>query len=409
LRRTGGTAEVFQVEAQGVLAAVKLARDTGGCTRMLDREREALQAISARDPGAAAWIVTVLDSGTEDGRPWVALPWFEHSLRSFVATAPGPAAVLMACERAAEALYRFHETGGSLGSPRLHRDVKPDNFLVGGDGRVVLADVGTSRADSLAGLSRPTAVGTPRYAPAEQSFELDRPPDPSVDAHALAVTVYACLAGVEPDSKGSFLPCTAAGARLLDLQVQRQPGPELEALRRRPVAELIRFDEMVSLTDGDIHRLRNVLLDDLRGDDTRADAVVAALVPALDAALQPDPALRMADLRRIAAALEVARVALGVAAPAIPPRAQFTPASPVPAAATMPGSDTAPGDAPMPGAVSVARAAPLADPEPSSPTLAPPAPPEIPEATADDDPVARYVVAALALALLAVAGWVILG
>ncbi|MBM4368785.1 MAG: hypothetical protein FJ102_21405, partial [Deltaproteobacteria bacterium] len=274
-RRAGGTAEVWRAVHGDAVAALKIAH-TAQDAPMLRRERDALLDIARLDARSPSWVVTVLDHGEVDDLPWIALPWFPHTLRSFVASGPGLGAVLRACEGATTALFRLHQSGASLGSPRLHRDVKPDNFLVDAEGRVVLADLGTARADSLAGAVAPTVVYTPRYAPVEQTLALSRPPDPSVDAHALAVTIYACLCGTEPDSKGAYVPYTPDGARLLD-----PPGrgaPEADMLRRRPLAELVRLDEMTALTPGDVNRLRNAL-GEACGDDGLAERLADLLAP----------------------------------------------------------------------------------------------------------------------------------
>ncbi|MBM4391840.1 MAG: hypothetical protein FJ090_12020 [Deltaproteobacteria bacterium] len=313
-RRPGGTAEVWRAVHGDEVAALKIAR-TGQDAPMFRRERDALVDIARLDATAPSWVVTVLDHGEVDDLPWIALPWFPHTLRSFVASGPGLGAVLRACEGATAALFRLHQSGASLGSPRLHHDVKPDNFLVDGEGRVVLADLGTARADSLVGAVAPTVAYTPRYAPVEQALALSRQPDPSVDAHALAVTIYACLCGTEPDSKGAHVPYTAEGAPLLD--APGKSAPDLEALRRRPLGDLVRLDEMDALTPGDVNRLRNAL-GDACGDEGLAQRLADLLAPALQRALEPDPARRDGDLRKLAAALEAARRALGDDAPLRP-------------------------------------------------------------------------------------------
>ena len=307
-RRAGGTAEVFRAQKDGVVAAIKWARPGEGCAAALDRERAALLSIAMGDPAAGEWVITVIDAGIERGRPWVALPWFDDTLRGLVAREPGVLTMLRVCELATGTLYRLHQTGNDLGSPRLHRDVKPDNFLVAHDGRVVLADLGNARADSLADVVSPTVTFTPRYAPVEQTLALSRAPDPSVDAHALAVMVYACLVGSEPDSKGASVPYTAAGARLLGLS--GHPDAEAQALRGLPLGDLVDLSQMAALTEGDANRLRNRILDEL-GDHARAHAAADHLLPALRRALEPDPDHRDGDLRKLAAALAAARHALG--------------------------------------------------------------------------------------------------
>ncbi len=362
-RRAGGTAEVWRATHGHEVVAIKIAR-AGRDADMLRRERNALLEIARVDPSAPGWVVTVLDHGEADELPWIALPWFAHTLRSYVASEPGLAAVLRACEGATASLFRLHQSGASLGSPRLHRDVKPDNFLVDDEGRVVLADLGTARADSLAGAVSPTVVYTPRYAPVEQTLGLSRLPDPSVDAHALAVTIYACLSGTEPDSKGAYVPYTAEGARLLD--GQGKDSPEIDRLRARPLDALVRLDEMTALTEGDVNRLRNALADATR-DDGLATRLAEFLVPVLRRAMEPNPALRDGDLRKLAAALEAARRCLGDQSPL-----RVTPP---------PRSET-----------------------PRAPVKTPLSTPALPERLEEDDPVARYVLVMIGIAAVVMLG-----
>lgn len=383
LRRTGGTAEVLQAQRGGERGAIKWARDAAHCARQLERERDALLEIAAGDPRARDWVVTVLDHGTRDGRPWIALPWFEHTLRTYAALEPGLPALLRACASATLALHRLHESTAVLGSPRLHRDVKPDNFLVGHD-VVVLADLGTARSGSMVDVVTPTVVYTPRYAPVEQTLSLSRPPDPSVDAHALAVTIYTSLAGQEPDSKGAFVPYTPLGARLLDAQGRRQPPDDLDDLRRRPLAELVRLDEMSALESTDEHRLVHRFVDE-HGPDAGA-AAAAALLPALRGALEPDPSRRSGDLRRLAAALDAATRSLG----ATPAEGAVAPARPVSASPTTP-----------PPAMPVVSPPHPAPPPPPAAPASPPTPAALPDRPDEDDPVARYTLVIIGLSLLA--------
>lgn len=398
-RRAGGTAEVLQVTDGRVTGALKLARDAGPCARMLVRERDALRAIAAKDPAAAAWIVTVLDAGELDGRPWVVLPWYPWTLGAWAARAPDPGAVLHACEQATETLFRFQQTGVSLGRPRLHRDVKPDNFLVGADGRVVLADVGASREGSLAEVVRATTMFTPRYAPPEQCLPLARPPDPSVDAHALAVTIYACLTGREPDAKGHRLPLTAAGGRLLDIQDDPSAREERDRLAAAPLGELLALDELHPLFPADVHRLRHRLEEAAPGDPARAAAALAHLLPALELALAPDPARRDGDLRRLSAALEAARLTLAGSPGTATPRSSPPPTVP-PGPPSLPEAPAARTFVPAP-ATALPREAP-----PPAPPPEPAADPE--DAPIDDDPLARYALAGLGAALLLAVGWALL-
>jgi serine/threonine-protein kinase len=82
----------------------------------------------------------------------------------------------------------------------VHRDVKPDNILIGREG-VVLVDFGIARAIQMSGTDQLTqsgmAVGTSRYMSPEQitaTGELD----PRADLYSLACVLFECLTGRPP-------------------------------------------------------------------------------------------------------------------------------------------------------------------------------------------------------------------
>jgi hypothetical protein len=94
----------------------------------------------------------------------------------------------------ADALQYAHEMGV------LHRDVKPSNVFLTGDGRVLLADFGVARAmrrdtDVLTGTG--VMVGTPAYMSPEQ-IAAEREIDGRSDQYTLACVVYEMLTGDPP-------------------------------------------------------------------------------------------------------------------------------------------------------------------------------------------------------------------
>lgn len=104
----------------------------------------------------------------------------------------------------------------------VHRDVKPDNLLLSGEGLVKLADLGLAKvtdetATDLTGTG--TGMGTPLYAPTEQIRDAKRA-DGRSDLFALGGVLYFCLTGRPPfegkdllallsvKEKGTFTPAS---------------------------------------------------------------------------------------------------------------------------------------------------------------------------------------------------------
>jgi serine/threonine protein kinase len=100
-----------------------------------------------------------------------------------------------------EAVEIIEKVGDALGvvhsANLIHRDIKPDNILITGDGRAVLLDFGTARAFAMGKTVRQTALLTPGYAPLEQYGEHARFGVYS-DIYALGATLYRCLTGTLP-------------------------------------------------------------------------------------------------------------------------------------------------------------------------------------------------------------------
>ncbi len=192
-------------------------------------EREARLTARLQHPA----IVGVHEAGRfASGEPFYAMPLFrgaplgaEIAKRGRLEERLG---LLANLTTVAEAIAYAHEQG------IVHRDIKPDNILIGQFGETVVIDWGLAkdiseaggdpdgayRAPPVDGLTQ-FGVGTANYMPPEQAKGDE--PDPAFDVYALGATLYHLLAGVPPYAK-------ADGSEIRRALVDRKPP--------RPIAEL---------------------------------------------------------------------------------------------------------------------------------------------------------------------------
>jgi serine/threonine protein kinase len=79
----------------------------------------------------------------------------------------------------------------------IHRDIKPDNIHIGGDGRPVLLDFGSAR-HSLGNSHTLTILVAPGYAPFEQYYSDSSSQGPWTDIYGLGATCYRAICGRAP-------------------------------------------------------------------------------------------------------------------------------------------------------------------------------------------------------------------
>lgn len=314
-RRAGGQAEVFRAVAPGgATVAVRLPRS--GDAHWFERECTSIADVTRRVPEADTWLAGILDRGTApDGRPFVVMPWFQQNLSDWLRTDPPLGRRLAALELACRAVVRLHQCSAGELDILVHRDLKPSNFLI--DARaerieVRLTDLGAARAGAFLATAPNTLVYTRSYAPPEQQLPVHLAPDPTVDVHALGVTVFVGLADRVPTAALSREGLrTEAAQRLLTLDAlgctrTTEEDAEHRRLVARPIGELLDLEGAVALFPSDEATLRSRLVDRVADTCTEPDVVVdrilAKLLPALRRALEPDAARRLADARTLQAA-----------------------------------------------------------------------------------------------------------
>ena len=188
--------------------ALKLLRgginyNTKDARARLRREAQAIAQLSHPN------VVGVYDVGTtEEDDLYIAMEFVEgDTLTSWLKKYPRTwREILDVFLQAARGLMAAHSVG------LLHRDFKPDNVLVGGDGRVRVTDFGLARSvitpeegakprPEMAALNveltaTGTVLGTPRYMAPEQLTGPDI--DARADQFSFCVALYEALYGTHP-------------------------------------------------------------------------------------------------------------------------------------------------------------------------------------------------------------------
>jgi serine/threonine protein kinase len=276
----GGMGTVWLAHDQALdrRVALKLVRGGGTAAGERMRLREARGLARIAHPN----VIAVYDVGEHEGRVWLAMEFVPGRTLRDCAAELEREQVLALWIAAGHGLAAIHAAG------LVHRDVKPDNVLLGDDGRVRVIDLGLVREAAkrdgalVAGpdprasevVITPGFVGTRSYAAPEQ--QRGEPVDARADQFAFCVSLLESLRAAKPGQARADEPL---------------PAGLLEALARgrdaEPARRFASMDELLAVLESATHRARATRWAWVLG-------VVVVVVGLIAAALawpsRPDPA-----------------------------------------------------------------------------------------------------------------------
>ncbi len=189
----GGMADVYLAEDQelGRRVAIKILNGRhANDDQFIERfRREAKNAAALNHPN----IVSIYDRGEAEDTYYIAMEYLDGRTLKELIVGRGKAPVNVAVEYARQILsaLRFAHRHGIV-----HRDIKPHNVLVDGEGRVKVTDFGIARAGTSQMTETGSIVGTAHYLSPEQAKGGEV--DPRSDLYSLGVVLYELLTGKTP-------------------------------------------------------------------------------------------------------------------------------------------------------------------------------------------------------------------
>jgi eukaryotic-like serine/threonine-protein kinase len=177
--------------------------------------REARAAARLSDPH----VVTVIDAGEDDGRPFIVFEYVEGETLKARIRRFGRLPV-------AEAIAYAIEIGRALEAAHaeriVHRDVKPQNVLIDPEGRAKVTDFGIARSLGLDGLTAAGRVlGTTDYVAPEQA--IGEGATEQSDIYSLGICLWEMLTG--------YVPFKGENQVSVAMQHVRDPIPDVTRFR----------------------------------------------------------------------------------------------------------------------------------------------------------------------------------
>jgi beta-lactam-binding protein with PASTA domain/predicted Ser/Thr protein kinase len=187
----GGMADVWLAEdthLQRRVALKVLHRRFAQDREFVERfHREAESAARLQDPN----IVSVFDRGEFEGTYYIAMQYIDGStLKQLIERGLTPEQSVALIRQVLEAARFAHRNGV------VHRDLKPQNVIVDGDGKALVTDFGIARAGVSEITQTGSVMGTPHYLSPEQAQGYDV--TAVSDIYSIGVLLYEALTGRVP-------------------------------------------------------------------------------------------------------------------------------------------------------------------------------------------------------------------
>jgi serine/threonine protein kinase len=241
---TGGMGSVWLAEDAVLQRAVALKRlSTRRPTARLRALREARAAASINHPG----VVAVHDVAIDGAEEWIVMEALPGESLSTVLRDQGRLPVE---EVRQIGLHLLSALEAIHAAELVHRDIKPGNVQICGDGRVVITDFGLSSPSGVwGGLRAGTLAGSLSYMAPETL--VDGVFGPPSDLYAFGVTLYLAIEAAAPFDSTEPLalmdsvlfeppePATHAGPlrTVLEGLLEKDPAKRLDAVGARSALE----------------------------------------------------------------------------------------------------------------------------------------------------------------------------
>jgi eukaryotic-like serine/threonine-protein kinase len=269
-------------------------------------KREARSVAQLQHPN----IVTVIDRGQEDGRQYIVFEYIDGENLKELVVRQGRLDVRKALEIALEVargLGFAHDHG------LVHRDVKPQNVLLNGDGGAKVTDFGIARSlDVERGVTQTgTVLGTSNYIAPEQAS--GQAVDAHTDVYSLGIVLYEMLTGELPFPGENFVAVA--------MKHIQEPSPSVldkrgdvplrvaemidRALEKDPEQRFPTMDAFATEIEANLAELD-------RGEDGAVTMVVPAAQRLKPHTRQRKPVSRLPFLIGLLGALAIAAVVVGL-------------------------------------------------------------------------------------------------